>query len=137
MAKTRAYQVFISHSGAKVDTWIANALRAQIESIGCSAVWVDVQQLKLGSIPKEKIIEAIRASDELLVLVSKTSNTSDWVQTEIGMAMGLGRLFVPVLLDVDRNKLPNPIRDHLPVDLPETDKYLGELKARATAEAAD
>ena len=137
MAKKRTYQVFISHSSAKIDTWIAKVLNEKIKKTGCSIAWVDVEKLEKGSVPKKRLIEAIQASNELLVLVSKASNSSEWVQTEIGMAMGLERLIVPLLLDLDRACLPNPIRDHLPVDLPETDKYLKELKVRATGATMD
>jgi hypothetical protein len=47
------------------------------------------------------VINSVRSSDELLVLLSPATNLSEWVLAEVGMAMLLDLRVAPVLLHAE------------------------------------
>ena len=76
-------KAFLSHSSSdkELATLIYRRLRDQAVS-----VWFDKMEMRLGDSLLDKIADGISESDYLLVLVTKHSNQSRWVQEEVGIA---------------------------------------------------
>ncbi len=74
--------VFISYS--QRDAEFANRLREDLYAAGAS-VWLDRHDLQAGDLQKQ-IQRAIRMQDVVLLILSKDSITSDWVEHELEMA---------------------------------------------------
>jgi hypothetical protein len=68
-------------------------------------VFVAEHSVEPGASLRETIIAAIRACDLFLLLWSRNSDESRWVQQEVGAATSAGRTILPILLDRD---LPMP-----------------------------
>ncbi len=49
--------------------------------------WLDTHDLKVGDHPREKIEEAIRRKDKILLILSRESINSDWVEKEVYSAL--------------------------------------------------
>ena len=128
--KKGSYRVFISHSSR--DRWICERIKECVERYGAVA-WLDTIEIPVGGTVPESVIKGIRSSDELLVVLSPATKSSEWVSAEIGMAMVLGLSIAPVLLHVDRNELPGMIRDKTPVDINQLQTYLEQLGGRVKA----
>jgi hypothetical protein len=125
----KGYRVFLSHSSH--DTFIARHLRERIRAINVD-VWLDVVDLAGGEVVGTAVLEEIRRSDELLVLVSAASVNSHWVIAEVGIAMGTNKYITPMLVSLKPSDLPGPIRDRNPRTLNDLDVYLEELRARVS-----
>ncbi len=61
------FQVFISHSS--VDTWVARQIARAVEERGAT-YFLDEADMEYGDDFEEKILAAVRASQELLVLLT-------------------------------------------------------------------
>ena len=66
--------VFISHSSKDNET--AERLEKELEAAGLK-VWADFSDMPRGSLVDAKLLEAIRACDELLLLWSKAAGVSN------------------------------------------------------------
>ena len=134
MARTRrgseSYRVFISHSSR--DRWVCERIKHCVEQQGAVG-WLDTVEVPVGGTVPDSVVRGIRISDELLVLLSPATKSSEWVSAEIGMGMVLDLTIAPVLLHVDRSELPGMIRDKNPVDINELDVYLEQLRGRVKA----
>jgi len=89
-----AYKVFISHSS--IDTWVARQLAGYIEDLG-AATFLDEADIEYGDDFEERILEAIRTSHELLVLLTPWALKRPYIWLEIGAIWGLGRRVIGVL----------------------------------------
>ncbi len=126
-AAKQAYQVFLSHSSA--DLWIAGQMRKELEARGI-AVWLDERDLAGGDIVLASIEASIRASDEVLVLVSPESLKSQWVGAEIALGYSNHKRVTPVLLYVAPERL-GLLSGAKAVELNDFDHYLREVRQRA------
>ena len=88
--------IFISHSSD--DGEIAKQLCTGLEGRGAD-VWIAPRDIGAGAEWDEAIIEAIQASDEVLVLISDSANGSQQVKREISLAEGYDTTIIPVLID--------------------------------------
>lgn len=77
-----SYRVFLSHAWA--DRWLAEQIAGRIERCG-AAVFLDVFDIKKGDDIEDRIFEAIRNVEELLVLLTP------WLWTEIGFGWKSGQ----------------------------------------------
>ncbi|MDP2856552.1 MAG: toll/interleukin-1 receptor domain-containing protein [Bacillota bacterium] len=113
----RPHQVFISHNWG--DKEVARQLGAQLDSLGIG-VWIDEAEINLGDSLLERISQAIDSVDYVLVLLSKNSIQSSWVQKEVQIAMTQEisgkrvKVFAVVLDDVT---LPSYLVDKAYADL--------------------
>jgi TIR domain len=123
------YCVFLSHSSR--DQWISLMMREKIEEKGIS-VWLDAFDLPGGANVKERIKEGMRASDECLILLSPTSQQSDWVKHEAGLADALDKWTTLLLLHVNADEVPDPSRDLKFLELNEFPSYIDQLTVRAS-----
>jgi hypothetical protein len=78
------HQVFISY--AQADKSVARQIADALRGAGLK-VWFDEWALMPGDSIRQRIDEALRASDLLLVLLSPSSVNSRWVQTEWNAAL--------------------------------------------------
>jgi hypothetical protein len=89
-----AYKVFISHSS--IDTWVARQLARYIEDAG-AVTFLDEADIEYGDDFEERILEALRTSQELLVLLTPWGLKRPYIWLEIGAIWGLGRRVIGVL----------------------------------------
>jgi hypothetical protein len=93
-------QAFISYTHQQPDKEAAERLRAELENRGVTVAWTD--RFTAGESWASQLIDAIRNSDFVLVLVSHESLRSEWVTSETALAVSQaqqGRTrVVPVLL---------------------------------------
>ena len=75
--------VFLSYSAK--DTGVARSLANELSRRGLQ-VWFDEREILVGDSILDRINEAIRSVDYLLVLLSDNSLKSSWVNQEIRMA---------------------------------------------------
>jgi hypothetical protein len=125
-------KIFISHGSH--DVWIASQMRRAINELGVQT-FLDAYDLQSGDRFRDRIKLEIRASDELVVLLTPFSRQRTWLANEVGMAEMLEKRIVPFLYGVTRDDLTRdgglgllePLRLR---ELVEFDVYLAELKAR-------
>jgi hypothetical protein len=79
-APIQYYSVFISYSSA--DQMFAERLHADLEAHGISC-WFAPEDLRIGDKIRASIDTAIRVHDKLLLILSKHSTTSQWVEQEV------------------------------------------------------
>lgn len=134
------YQVFISHSSE--DTWVARQLSQIIQGFGAST-FLDEADIEYGDDFEDRILEAARNSQEMLVLLTPWALKRPYIWLEIGAVWGLGKRIVGVLHGLSANELVS--QDGTPallkridlVRLNDVDAYLNQLKLRVTSEVAE
>ncbi len=88
------YKVFLSHSSADAAwvKWIAeNGRRVAVD------VYLYEHDPQPGRMAADKLEAAIRNCDAMVVLLTANSRFSPYVQQEIGVAKGAGKLIVPLV----------------------------------------
>jgi hypothetical protein len=123
-------RVFLSHSTQ--DLWISERLKEKMEEVGVE-VWLDAFDLPGGRNVKERIKEGMRSATECLILLSPASCESDWVKHEAGLADAYGKPTVLVLLHVNKDDDPDPLRDLKFLDINEFPGYVRHLATLARA----
>lgn len=83
------YSCFISYSSK--DQAFAERLHADLQAKGVRC-WFAPEDLKVGDRFRQRIDEAIRIHDKLLLILSRHSVASDWVATEVEAALEKERL---------------------------------------------
>jgi TIR domain len=105
--------IFISHSSH--DKPFVRRLATALVSEGFP-VWLDSWKLELGDSLLDKIYDGIDASSIVLLVTSKSSHESGWVNKELNAALSkehaIGRKFV-IPLRIDDSELPLKIADRL------------------------
>ncbi|MDP2168473.1 MAG: toll/interleukin-1 receptor domain-containing protein [Thermodesulfovibrionales bacterium] len=89
-----AYSVFISHSTK--DRGLVIALAHLLEKFG-ARVFVAEWYLSPGTPLDKKISEQINKSDCMVVLLTRSGIRSNWVQQEVGYAVGAGKTIIPLV----------------------------------------
>jgi predicted O-methyltransferase YrrM len=108
-------RVFISY--ARDDRDLADAMTRLLAGVS-SGITIDIDQNHgglTGAGPGESwfawILERIRSADEVIALLTPASVMSDWVLWETGIAAAVKeRAFTPVLLGIEAEDLPAPLR---------------------------
>src|SRR5258708_2518536 len=101
MSPIEFYSCFISYSSKDQD--FADRLYADLQAKGVRC-WFAPEDLKIGDPFRQRIDEAIRRYDKLLVVLSGTSVASTWVESEVEAALerernGAGTVLFPIRLD--------------------------------------
>jgi len=119
-------KIFLSHSSK--DKWAARRIARDLEDRGAT-VFLDEKDIKTG----ESLDIAIRAnlvdSNHFMLLLSPASAKSEWVLLELGGALALQKVVIPILLYVGANELPQAISLRLSRDINEIEKYYDEVEA--------
>lgn len=122
------YQVFVSHATA--DKWIARVCCEKIGDVPGATTFRDDRDIDGGAPIPATLREALKQSDEMLVLLTQTSVQRPWVLHEIGVMWGFEKRIVPVFHDVTPDQFPPLVRDVRAYPLNDFDQYLADLRKR-------
>lgn len=104
MTEKRDYDIFLSYS-SKDKPWVSEFV-ATLKGAGVKA-WFDASDLAPGERWQEKIQEALRDSEILVVVLSQNSVESPWTFFELGAAVADRKRIIPIATeDFDLSKLP-------------------------------
>ncbi|MFB6185331.1 MAG: toll/interleukin-1 receptor domain-containing protein, partial [Halobacteriaceae archaeon] len=81
--KSMSPKIFISYSHEDADE--AEEIKSRIENRGLGT-WFDVEDIEVGESIAQKIAEGISRADLFVVLLSKSSVRSGWVEDELNQA---------------------------------------------------
>lgn len=95
--------IFISFSS--VDEGTARFIHRNLVEQGVSAFLASAT-LQPGQLWSPEILEALRTSDCVLFLASKSACASPWVQQELGFAIGAKKKLIPIIWDAEPTELP-------------------------------
>ncbi|WP_316213756.1 MULTISPECIES: toll/interleukin-1 receptor domain-containing protein [unclassified Bradyrhizobium] len=116
MSDRKHSRVFISYSHK--DRKYALQIRDAISMYAEFDVWIDAEFIDPGKPISQMIMEGIKQSDYYLLLISESSNRSDWVKRELSVAFDLAKTkhiaFVPFLLE--QVEIPFEIQGLLYID---------------------
>ncbi len=126
-AESSAYTVFISYSSK--EKWIAGQISKEIVALGAKS-WLDVNDLHGGDEIRRSIRHGIRASQEVVLLLSAHSITSQWVSYEVGVADDQGKRITAVLNNLAPDETLAPLQGIKALDLNDFDHFLIELVGR-------
>lgn len=104
MTEKRTYEVFLSYS-SRDRAWVSE-FAAALRDAGVKS-WFDVSDLAPGERWQERIQEALRDSNTLVVILSPNSVESPWTFFELGAAVADRKRIIPVLTeDVEVTHVP-------------------------------
>lgn len=127
------FQVFISHSS--VDTWVARQIARALEERGAT-YFLDEADMEYGDDFEDKILTAVRASQELLVLLTPWAIKRPYIWLEVGAIWGQGQRIVGVLYGLGVKELmtdegtPALLKRITLVEINKLDEYFDQLAAR-------
>jgi hypothetical protein len=127
------FRVFISHSS--IDTWVAKQIAQQVEFCGAST-FLDEADIEYGDDFEDKILEAARNSEELLVLMTPWATSRPYIWLEMGVFWGQGKRIVGILHGMSAKELST--QESMPallkridlVDINKIDSYFAQLAGR-------
>lgn len=91
-----AFDAFLSYHSGDAE-WVA-ALKAALESRGVR-VWIDSEQLRPGNLFPGALASGIQSINCVVLVLSRGSIASAWVEEEYSLALTHRRQVVPVLID--------------------------------------
>ena len=101
------YRVFVSYSSK--DMSIVEQVRTALQGVGAEP-FVAEHDIAPGESLRTSIITAIERADAFVLLWSGASSRAEWVRQEVGIATGMNRLIIPVLLSPEA-RLPSFLAD--------------------------
>jgi len=105
--------VFISCSTD--DEPLAHQLRAALTSVGVDTFVASVS-VAAGKNWTDSVFDALRASEWVFFIASKSSCASHFVQQEIGASLAQKKQIIPILIDVAPSELPGWVGQHQAID---------------------
>ena len=129
-------RVFISHSS--VDTWVAEQLAAQIRQCG-AGTFLDETEIEHGDDFEDRILDAEKTCEELVVLLMPWAMSRVWVWIEISFFKHSRKRIVGILHGVSLDDIANhPMAAILlkrldMVDINRIDSYFEQLRRRIQA----
>ena len=99
-------RVFVSHSEESRE--LAEYVSQKLRDMGIDAS-SDESNAPEGTELRKWLKNEIGRSDAIVTLVTPNSLESNWMQYEVGLATGLDRLVIPVVVDVNADQLPEQI----------------------------
>ena len=106
---TPQYDIFISYSHR--DSQLAESLYSKLSAAGLRCFLAE-KDIAAAERWEDRIRDAIRVSQRILLLITPNSKDSHWVVAEAGAAWILGKRLVPALAYVDVSELISPIASH-------------------------
>lgn len=128
----KQYDVFVSFSSK--DKEIADNIYNKIQAINFKC-FLSGKEIKAGENFADRIQDALRRSNELVLLISENSLKSPWVQRECGAAWALGIQIIPILYNIKRDSksYKDLFFQHLhSYSYDQLETYLRELQDRYT-----
>jgi len=109
-------KVFISHSHSQTDEPLVRKITTALQNAGLE-VWDERMEIFPGDNWAEKIAQALRESEAMVVLFTPNAIDSQWINHDIGYALGEYRFrnrLVTVLADpskkLSEDKIPSILR---------------------------
>ena len=106
--------IFISYS--TVDAEAARFIHRNLVEQGVSAFLAAVS-LQPGQQWSPEILEALRGSECVIFLASRSACASPWVQQELGYAVGAKKQLIPIIWDIKPTELPGWVSSYQALDL--------------------
>src|SRR5262249_53486083 len=128
-----ALRVFISHSS--IDTWVATQIARRVRECGAE-FFLDETHIAYGDDFDKRIIQAAKAADELLVLLTPWATNRPYIWLEMGVFWGDGKRMVGVVhgktvLEFNADEqTPDTLKRLSLLTLNEIEKYFEQLTAR-------
>jgi len=94
--KAAAVRVFISY--AREDIQVASKLVNQLERRGIHC-WIDARDYRPGGVFDEEVMQAIENCSAMLLVLSSSSNESDYIRREVAIADHTGKLILPLRVE--------------------------------------
>ncbi len=91
-------KIFLSHSHH--DREIAGDLKDEIELFGAD-VFIAHEDIKPTQEWQEAILENLKNCDVFVALLTDRFEDSDWTDQETGIALALGKIIIPINIDLD------------------------------------
>src|SRR5438128_9418022 len=131
----KLYRVFVSHAAG--DRWIAERIAEALRARGARP-FLDVYDIEKGDNIPESIRKELNRADELVALLTLSSQQRAWVWAEMAVVWGRGKRIVAVmhnvtLQDLDATTGRGPLGDSNTVELNEFDTYLQQVGRRIGA----
>jgi hypothetical protein len=114
---------------------VAEQIKRRIEQDCEASAFIDVLDLQKGDDIEDRVFDAMRSIDELVVLLTPWALDRNWLWVEIGAARALERRIVPVFYQVTLDALdakggPTFLRSRNVVDVNELEIYFVQLRTR-------
>ncbi|EMI17107.1 hypothetical protein RMSM_05981 [Rhodopirellula maiorica SM1] len=126
-------RVYVSHTEESRD--LARFVSQKLRDMGIDASSDDVDAAKETE-QRRRLKEEIGKSDAIVTLVTPNSLGSNWMQYEVGLATGLDRLVIPVVVDVKADQLPEQISAKRTLGLDQLDQ-IREMIDNVIAHSSD
>jgi hypothetical protein len=126
-----SYRVYISHSSK--DSELAKDLKHRLVEAGVEVIpFVNLAEADANSDRRAMILQSVRNSDEVIVLLTDNFADSFWASYAIGAADSMDKLMTPVVVNEGVEQRVPMVGKHFVkyADLP---KYISSLKRRAKA----
>jgi hypoxanthine phosphoribosyltransferase len=104
----KSFDIFISYSQS--DSSIANDLQSRIEARGLTCFMAE-KNIKISERWEIQVINALKTSEQILLLITPKSINSKWVMLESGAAWVLQKKLIPLLMHTNIDDLPEPIKN--------------------------
>jgi len=118
-----SYRIFISF--AMKDKDVADSFADEIKHTGAEII--GAEGIAESANIKNRLTEAMRKSDEIVVIITKNSANSAWVNYEVGAATALGKRITPILVRIEPSDLPPVLRSVEGVKLENLNRYVKQL----------
>ena len=125
-------KIFISYSSK--DSALAMDLAHRFQKVGMN-VFTDKypgKGAKRGITPFiDRRLDNLRVSDEFVVLLTENAITDTQIGFEIGAALSLRKKITSIVVGVDAEKLPPPLKPQVSIQYAEIESYLSKLKKKS------
>ena len=121
------YDVFISYISN--DLGIAENIKASFEKAGIKTFFA-TREIDSGAKWSDVLRKGMVESSEVCIVLTPKSINSPWVMAEFGMAFGLEKRIVPLMVGVDINSIPTTLRNFQSVDINNLERYIAQIRQR-------
>ncbi len=90
------FRIFISHTSEHKDK--AARLASVLADRGCTC-FVAHEDIKTSAEWRQELLRALRSADALAAILTADFHGSEWTDQEVGIALGLGKVVVPIMAD--------------------------------------
>src|SRR5438045_3300433 len=118
------YKIFISASYKDRD--IARDLQHRLHEAGVSVTYSELT-ISIGSDFEKTFMSLLRASDAIIVILSRNSIDNFWMMYEIGAASSLQKTITPVVVGLESSELPAVIKQLKYIRYDKLSEYISNI----------
>lgn len=131
-APDTTYNVFISSSHKDRD--LARDLARRLKDAGVHATYSALTLSTGGGSESEKaFMDLLKYADEIIVILSSNSVDNLWLMFEIGAASSLRKKITPVVVGLQKQELPQVIKQLKYINYDKLSDYIANIERRAQA----